>query len=99
MTNNTQKHTSVNDGGDIQVVKHFGAVLPGVGVSVLALALLIKSIHLNTQARTQIHKHTRTRKLLTLALCIKSIHLSTHTHSHTNLHTRMLLALAIIKKL
>ena len=35
-----------NDGANSQVVEHLAAVLPGVGVAVFALALLVEAVNL-----------------------------------------------------
>jgi hypothetical protein len=40
------ENAAVDDGGDIEVVEHFRAVLPGVGVAVLALAFFVEAIYL-----------------------------------------------------
>ena len=40
------KHLAVDESCEVQVVKHLDAVLPGVGIAVLANALFVKPIHL-----------------------------------------------------
>ena len=39
----------VNDGGQCQIVKHFGAVLPHIDRAVFAQALVVKAVHLEAR--------------------------------------------------
>jgi hypothetical protein len=40
------EHLAIDDGAEGEVIKHLHTVPPRVGVAVLALALVIKTIHL-----------------------------------------------------
>lgn len=40
------KHSAVNDGGKVEVVKDLAAALPDVGIAVFALALVVKAVYL-----------------------------------------------------
>lgn len=45
------QNLAIDDGSDVEAVEHFGAVFPGIGASVFALALVIETINLRDLAR------------------------------------------------